>query len=113
VASNPDNDSERDGLLSESLLYFSQAARLLPTNRVGKAIHVNTLWRWATRGLQGPGGALVKLEFVRCGGRNCTSQQALARFFARLKGTERPVVLPIQRRKQTVQAELELRKLGF
>jgi hypothetical protein len=113
VASNPNNDSERDGLLSESLLFFSQAARRLPTNGEGKSVHANTLWRWATRGLQGPGGVLVKLEFAKCGGRNSTSVEALERFFARLKGAEIPVVLPASKRKQATQAEQELKRLGF
>ncbi len=114
MASNHLDHSEGDDLFRESLLTFAQAARRLPTNRAGKPVHGNTLLRWAIRGLRGPGGEIVKLEYFKIGARrNCTSEEALMRFFSRLKGDERVVVLPAKQRRRAMQTEEELKRLGF
>jgi hypothetical protein len=68
----------------ETVFPFAEAARRLPSLRDGRPVNISTLWRWSTKGLRAPDGAIVKLEIIRLGGRVCTSEEALARFFARL-----------------------------
>ncbi|MBK8975073.1 MAG: DUF1580 domain-containing protein [Planctomycetes bacterium] len=62
----------------ESILTLAEAARYLPIRRRGKPVHVNTLRRWASRGLRGQ-----RLETVLVGGVRCTSKEALGRFIVR------------------------------
>lgn len=64
---------------SETLLTFSQAARIIPSSRNGKKTASSTLFRWATRGLQG-----VRLESIKVGGARRTSKEALTRFYRAL-----------------------------
>ncbi len=68
----------------EQMLSLAQAARRLPTLRGRKSPHPATLFRWATAGRKGRNGAIVRLEIWRVGGTNCTSIEALTRFFDRL-----------------------------
>lgn len=106
-------------LLDEECLSFGQAARRLPSLRgaiaTGKGVHPVTLWRWAKRGLNGPDGRKVRLEIVRVGGTNCTSMEALQRFFDRLQGEEPPQTThqPRALNKRAAKAMEELRRLGF
>lgn len=67
----------------DELLTFAQAAERLPRHRQGKAVHVTTLWRWATHGLRG-----VRLETIKVGGCPYTTRRALRDFFAALSATE-------------------------
>jgi len=88
--SNPADDAGHD-LLSEECMSFARAARRLPKVRGEKHPSPSTLWRWAKNGRRSCNGTIVYLECVRVGGTNCTSMEALRRFFARLNGTnDRP-----------------------
>lgn len=80
---SPAEEPDRD-LLAEECMSFAQAARRLPPVRGTKRMAPSTLFRWATVGRLSLGGKRVYLETVRVGGTNCTSMQALARFFRAL-----------------------------
>lgn len=69
---------------TERPITFNQAAKLLPD---GRRPNFSTWWRWSVHGLRG-----VKLETVLCGGRRCTTVEAVARFFERVTaaGTVEP-----------------------
>jgi Protein of unknown function (DUF1580) len=62
-------------ITTEKLLSMSQAARLIPPSRSGRATHTSTLVRWIHRGVRGR-----RLDAVRIGGSWVTSVEALARF---------------------------------
>ena len=82
---NPGSDGSSEwNLLSEECLTFAKAARRLPKVRGNKHPSPSTLYRWATQGRRSRLGRIVKLEYVRIGGTNCTSMQALTRFFRNL-----------------------------
>lgn len=66
-------------LENEDLLTFQEACQRLPRKRAGSRMHPGTLYRWASSGLRG-----VRLETLQVGGSQCTSVQALQRFFERL-----------------------------
>lgn len=78
---------------ADELLTFPQAAKLLP-GRDGGRIAPSTVWRWATRGCQGPNGTTVRLETVRVGGLVFTSAKAVREFIAALTGATRPADPP-------------------
>jgi hypothetical protein len=80
-------------LFREEALSLAQAARRLPSVRKGKPPHPATLFRWATTGRKSRNGNVVRLEMWRVGGTNCTSLEALARFFDRLNETH-PIESP-------------------
>jgi hypothetical protein len=101
------------GLLTENILFFGEVSRRLPRGKNGREIHTNTIWRWATKGLKGPNGEVVRLECSKIGGRNCTTEEALQRFFDRLKGKVVETPLPSAQAKRAKRAEEELKKLGF
>jgi len=61
-------------LLSEQIVGFREAAKLLPARRNGRKPHVTTFYRWRDQGL----------ETIQIGGQLCTSVEALERFFQRL-----------------------------
>ncbi|MEZ6126637.1 MAG: DUF1580 domain-containing protein [Planctomycetaceae bacterium] len=63
----------------ETIITFSQLARSLPCRRNHRPVHVATIHRWRSRGLKG-----IRLESVKVGGAWHTSQEAFARFTARL-----------------------------
>lgn len=63
-------------------------AKILDENRLSLAslaqregVHVATAWRWATRGCKG-----VTLETFAVGGKRFTTEQAYARWLAKLNG---------------------------
>jgi hypothetical protein len=64
---------------SETLVSFTEACLKLPRRRAGRNTHPATLYRWANEGLHG-----VRLETIRVGGTQCTSVEALQRFFDKL-----------------------------
>lgn len=66
-------------LENEEILTFQDACQRLPRKRAGRRMHPGTLYRWASTGLRG-----VRLETLQVGGSQCTSVQALQRFFERL-----------------------------
>lgn len=67
--------------LTERLVSLSEVPKLkfLPVRRRGKRPHVSCVFRWTKTGCRG-----VVLESIQIGGTRCTSQEALARFFAAL-----------------------------
>ena len=91
----------------ETLLSFSQAAKVLP----GRP-HLSTLHRWRLRGIRG-----VKLETVLIGGRRFTSCEALERFCAAVtaaaNGEHTPIRTPRQRERAVRKAEEDLARDGI
>jgi hypothetical protein len=71
-------------LTAEQPISLEAAARLIPPARNGKRCHLSTLLRWITDGAKAPGGARVRLEAVRLGGRWVTSRGAIQRFAEKL-----------------------------
>jgi len=67
----------------ERLLSFAELAASLPARRRGRPVHVSTVHRWRTRGLDG-----IRLEAVRVGGIWATSWEAFARFCDALSAVE-------------------------
>ena len=65
----------------ENLMTLAEVAKVLPRCRAGKLVHASTVYRWAQSGLRG-----LRLETLQVGGRRCTSQAALQRFFDALSG---------------------------
>jgi len=60
--------------VTERVVTFREATKLLPRRRHGQKPHISTLYRWAAQGL----------ETIQVGGQRCTSLEALQRFFDRL-----------------------------
>ena len=69
-------------IATETILTPDEARRQIP-GRQGKKMDLCTLYRWMQRGRKG-----IRLEYVCIGGKQCTSKQALARFFLRLTEAE-------------------------
>jgi hypothetical protein len=120
VAPDPQTVSLAQRLLIEGLKPLAQAARKVPSFRNGRPTSPGCLWRWATRGAKAADGTVVKLETVNlCGGRLCTSEPALARFFARLTAAAAspdgppPSPSPSRRRQAAEKAGRELERLGL
>lgn len=74
--------------LREECVSLAVAARRLPRVRGKKPPHPSTLFRWASAGRKSRSGRIVRLEVWKIGGTNCTSMEALARFFDRLNDVE-------------------------
>jgi len=104
-------------LLNENSFSLAQAARRLPKVRGQKTPHPSTLFRWAIQGRRSRSGRIIRLEIIRVGGTNCTSMEALNRFFDRLNDIE--PVDPSKPRKQALlerqarEAEKILRQRGL
>lgn len=71
-------------LLTEKLISYAQAAKIVPPSRQGRPVSPATLSRWAKNGVRGSDGTIVRLESIRLGGRSLTTVEALARFSERL-----------------------------
>jgi hypothetical protein len=69
-------------VLAGAGLNLGQAARRFPSYRESKPVNPSTVFRWITGGVRLPGGARVRLDAVRLGGRWLTSVQAIERFIA-------------------------------
>jgi len=63
-----------------NLILLREVPKLLPKNRKGKRVHISTVHRWASRGVQGG----VRLPTVKIGGATYTSLRALQEFSQRL-----------------------------
>ncbi len=63
----------------EQLISFHELARALPRRRRDRPLHISTVHRWRSRGLNG-----IRLEAVRVGGQWNTSWDAFRRFCDRL-----------------------------
>lgn len=92
-------------LEKERVVSLTTAAAYLPRRRAGKRPHMATLYRWASRGIQG-----IHLETIRVGGTLCTSREALQRFCERLS-TERAAVPPRPPSKDTGRNRVVAEKL--
>jgi hypothetical protein len=92
------------GILTETRLSLTQAARLLPGTRGSEHPDPATLNRWILRGVRNPrGGARIKLEAVRLGSAWWTSREAVDRFVAALTvaaGADSPLKTPAAQRRQ-------------
>jgi len=104
-------------VFQESVLSFVEVTKRLPRTAHNKKLHVSTLHRWVQRGLRSRDGQIVRLEMVKVGGRACTSEEALQRFFDRLTGDQSIVTPPTitrrQRLREIERAEEELRRHGI
>ncbi|NLS94253.1 MAG: DUF1580 domain-containing protein [Planctomycetaceae bacterium] len=65
--------------LREDLISLHAAAKIYPRSTSGRPTHVCTVYRHTASGCHG-----IILESIQCGGRRCTSREAVARFFQRL-----------------------------
>lgn len=97
------NSSDRfdHDLLNEECMSIAKAARRLPRVRGSKTPHPSTLYRWAKQGRDSTNGMKVYLEIVRVGGTNCTSMEALSRFFERLNDDKKESEPVLPKQKQT------------
>lgn len=104
-------------VFSEKVIGLKEASQLLPKTTGNKTVHFATLFRWILGGLKAKDGFVVRLESVKIGGRLCTSQEALQRFFDRLSGNQQVVTPPTitsrQRLRQIKAAEEDLRRAGI
>ncbi len=101
-------------------LSLSAAGRLFPGHRANGTVDPSTVFRWLTKGMRTPAGAVVKLEAVRVGGRWLTSRGAVARFVAALTAAAAPMPAPTTpaartpaaRRRASETAAETLKKMG-
>jgi hypothetical protein len=68
-------------MIPADLITLTEAARLIPGRKAGKSLGVNTLHRWASRGVRG-----VTLRSRLVGGHRMTTRTWLADFLAALNG---------------------------
>ncbi len=103
-------------LTNEPALTLSQAAKLVPSYRVGRPTHVSRLVRWIVNGVRADDGRLIKLEAMRLGGQWVTSAAALQRFAEAMTPAQRPLAplqTAISRRKSAEQASRALDAIGL
>lgn len=112
----PENDSGSASyppeFFGENMLRLSQAARRLPAIRsarsgdtVERPPHPSTLVRWWKVGLKSRAGKIVRLHVRKVGSANCTSLEALARFFDELDDLH-----PVEPPKSPAQVDAALRR---
>jgi len=82
--------------------------RETPKRMKGRRVHPSTVWRWVQRGVRGH-----KLETIRIGGITCTSEKALARFFAALSNANSSKAKPINDAARQAAVERELARFGL
>jgi hypothetical protein len=84
--------------------------RWIPRRRGARKLHFSTVFRWFNPGVRG-----VRLEAIRAGGTLCTTEAALARFFAALAGTvsENSVASVTTQPQQSKRIERELDDAGL
>jgi Protein of unknown function (DUF1580) len=103
-------------ILKEQTMSFANAATILPPCRGGKPPHPSTIFRWASRGVIGPGGARIRLEAVRLGATWITSAEAIERFCAALTPSNDTAIVtpstPSQRQRASERAAMELEAMG-
>jgi Protein of unknown function (DUF1580) len=100
---------------SDNLVPVSQLTGHLE-QRLGRRLHVSTPFRWAGRGVVGPGGERVVLETLRIGGSQYTSLGALQTFCDQLTARRNAGVLsrpPASRRRAAERAAAECDALGL
>jgi hypothetical protein len=104
-------------LLQEDLFGLADLARRVKSHRREGTITAQCCWRWATVGVQGVDGTVVKLEAVRLAGRFLTSWPAFLRFLeAQTHPPVRPPVVaprsPGKRRRTGARAAEDLATAG-
>jgi hypothetical protein len=75
--------------LQPDLLSLPAAARILPRNSRGKTVSIQTLRRWALRGIRGE-----RLSLTRVGGRMYVAKSALADFLSRTNAASHHILQP-------------------
>lgn len=99
-------------LATEKLLTYRDAIQQLLPASEGRSMDISTLHRWRAKGVGG-----IHLEAVRVGGRWCTTQQALQRFFealSRRAGHHDGILNPCMAPPQSTEASLrKLQAEGF
>jgi hypothetical protein len=93
-------------LLEQDLIPLAAASKLLPRTSAGKSVSIQTLRRWANRGVK---GERLSLTFV--GGRACVSPHAIQDFVARCNLAKRQILSPSPRLAAS-RAAAQLKKLG-
>ena len=93
-------------LLDQNLLPLAAASKLLPRSATGKSVSIQTLRRWANRGVK---GERLSLTFV--GGRACVSRDALQDFLARCNVAKRQILNPSPQMAAS-RAAAKLKKMG-
>jgi hypothetical protein len=93
---------------TEKVILLTKAARRLPAICRENPPHTATLYRWASRGVRG-----IRLEIIRVGGRTCTSEEALARFFERLSQDHEPAPPQVPDASRRILTEADLKKAGL
>jgi hypothetical protein len=105
-------------LSTEAVLSLAEAAKLLPSARLGRPVSFACILRWILNGTKSPDGRIVKLEALRLGSRWVTSREALQRFAERLtppmesEPTATPRT-PGHRRRVLERTARDLEKLGI
>lgn len=102
-------------LLSDRLISFSQAARLIPPSRQDRPVSPSCIWRWHRVGVTTTDGRRVKLEAVWLVNRLVTSEQAVQRFIAALQPvdaspTDTPASRSLQRSRNDTRRQRESEK---
>jgi len=88
--STPHHDDHGTDIRDEDLLTFGQIARRLRKTCGDGGPAPETIWRWARRGCRSESGRLIRLAYVRFGGKNRTSIEAVWRFFDLLRDENSP-----------------------
>jgi len=102
-------------LLSETVLTMGQAAKLFPSTRGAKCIHVTTITRWIMKGKKFE-GRFIKLEGAFLPGGLRTTREAINRFMQRLqelRDPDRDPVNQIQSPTQKQRFNAEVMKKGL
>lgn len=95
---------------TEKLITLADATALVP-GIGGKPVHYQTIHRWANKGLRG-----VKLETVFCGGRRCTTREAIQRFVERItsdREKDSSVTESLSRRQPSQETKRLMREHGL
>jgi hypothetical protein len=101
---------------SEKILPLREAAKLVPSARLGRPCTFQCILRWVLNGTRAPDGQNVKLDALRLGGRWITSREALQRFAESLTpqaSPPKPTKTTKQRQRAADKAEAELTRLGI
>lgn len=118
AVSPPNTNTLVEKILAESPIGMTAAAKLFGTFKQGKPVHPSTVTRWASEGVQIPGGRL-RLEAVKIAGRLVTSRAAVVRFIQGQQeepaaGQTTPAPRsPAERRRASDAAAQELDRIGI
>lgn len=85
-----DTEVHPSPLLSERLISFAQAARLIPPSRQGRPVSPSCIWRWHRSGVKTPDGRIVRLEALKLVHRFVTTEEAVRRFIAGQQPDDQP-----------------------